>query len=57
MRGYRDLPPAPHDMRVLADQRSVDAFGAFIGAEESLLALLQESVRSHREMLSAMGSS
>ena len=39
MKGYRDLPPTPHDMRVLADQRSVDVFGAFIGAEEKSTSL------------------
>jgi hypothetical protein len=51
----RDLPPAPHDERALSDQRSIDVFRAFIGAEEDMLALLQENVREHRAMLSARG--
>jgi hypothetical protein len=55
MRGYRDLPAAPHDERLLADQRSNDVFTAFIGAEEALLGQLRKGVDSHRAMLSAMG--
>ena len=57
MRASRELPPAPHDEHVLADQRSIDVFGEFIAAEEEMLVLLQEGVSSHRTMLSAMGSS
>ena len=57
MRGYHDLPPAPHDMRSNCRSKIGRRFEAFIGAEEDLLALLQESVRSHRAMLSTMGSS
>ena len=57
MRGARDLPRAPHDETALADQKSIDVFRAFIGAEESMLALLQENVREHRAMLSAIESS
>jgi hypothetical protein len=56
MRGYRELPAAPHDEGVLADQRSLDVFGAFIGAEEEMLVQLQKNVRSHRAMSSATGS-
>jgi hypothetical protein len=56
MRDCRDLPVAPHDESVLADQRSIDVFRAFVDAEEAVLVQLQENVRSHRAMLSAMGS-
>jgi hypothetical protein len=56
MKGYRDLPPAAHDERILADQRSIDVFSAFIHAEEELLGQLQKGLDSHRAMLSAMRS-
>jgi hypothetical protein len=56
MRSYRDLPPAPHDEAVLADQKSIEIFAAFVGTEESLLAELQKSLRSHRAMLGAIRS-
>jgi hypothetical protein len=54
MRSYGDLPIAPHNEEVLADRRSIDAFSAFIEAEENMLTLLQENVRSDRDMLGAM---
>jgi hypothetical protein len=54
MRSYRDLPMAPHNEDVLADGASIDVFSAFIDAEENMLALLQENVRSDRDMLGAM---
>jgi hypothetical protein len=54
MKGYRDLPAAPHDERLLADQKSIEVFSAFIDAEEELLGQLRKSVASHREMLNAM---
>lgn len=57
MRGYRDLPAAPHDESVLADQRSIDVFTALIVAEEELLGQLQEDVESYRAMLNATGPS
>jgi hypothetical protein len=57
MRGYRDLPPAPHDEHLLADQKSVDVFTVFISAEEELLGQLQKGVDSHRAMSNAMGRS
>jgi hypothetical protein len=55
MRGYHDLPMAPHDESTLADQASLDVFASYVAAEESVLALLQESVAEHRAMLTAMG--
>ena len=54
MRSYRDLPAAPHDVSMLADQKSIDVFRAFIGAEEEMLVLLQENASKHRAMLSDM---
>ena len=56
MEGYRDLPAAPHDVHLLADQRSIDVFAAFITAEESLLGQLKDGVESHHAMLNAMKS-
>jgi hypothetical protein len=54
MRSYRDLPMAAHDQRVLADRTSIDVFSAFVDAEEGMLTMLQENVRSDRDMLGAM---
>jgi hypothetical protein len=57
MRGYRDLPAAPHDKRLLADQKSIEVFAAFIQAEEELIGQLQRGLASHHAMLSAMAAS
>ena len=54
MRSYRDLPVAAHDESVLADHDSLDVFAAFVRAEESVLARLQETAAEHRAMLGAM---
>jgi hypothetical protein len=54
MRGYRDLPVAAHDMDVIMDQRSLDAFTAMVLREQELSALLQERVKEHGEMLAAI---
>lgn len=54
MRAYRNLPAAPHDEGVLADQRSAEVFTAFLGAEEELSGQLQKGIDSHRAMLNAM---
>jgi hypothetical protein len=54
MRGYRDLPMASHDMGALTDQTSLDAFTAFVLRERELLALLQERVKEHGDMLAAV---
>lgn len=54
MRSYRDLPAAPHEPRALADQKSRDAFAAFVGAEESVLAFLEKDTAGHRAMLLAL---
>jgi hypothetical protein len=56
MTAAREVPPAPHDTRALADQTSIEVFAAFIGAEEGMLALLQENLSAHRAMLGAMRS-
>lgn len=55
MEASRDLPPAPHDEAALTDEMSIDAFRAFIGAEEDLMGLLQESISENRAMLGEMG--
>jgi hypothetical protein len=51
MRSYRDLPMGAHDESALSDRASLEVFAAFVRAEESLLALLQESAAEHRSML------
>jgi hypothetical protein len=54
MRGYRDLPMASHDMGVIMDQRSHDAFAALVSSEEDLFELIQERVNEHSRMLEEM---
>ena len=54
MRSYKDLPVGRHDESTLADRQSVDAFAAFVRAEESVLALLQDTVAEHNAMLGAL---
>jgi hypothetical protein len=57
MRGYRDLPMASHDMDVIMDKTSLDAFVAMVDYEKKLLALIQERVAEHDGMLQAMHES
>jgi hypothetical protein len=50
MRSYRDLPMAPHDETVLADQTSRAVFAAFLKAEEHALDLLRRMATEHAAM-------
>lgn len=43
MRGYRDLPAAPHHEEELADPVLMDVFARFVKIETELAAFLQES--------------
>ena len=54
MAGYRDLPPAPHDMTAMQSPEPRAAFERFVRREEELLALLQRGVDRDRAMLSSM---
>lgn len=54
MRGFRDLPPADHDMAKLMDAASVEVMGALVRAQEDVLALLQERAAQYGEMLRQM---
>ena len=54
MRGYRDLPPASHDMAKLMDAASVEVMEAMLRAQEELFSLLQERVAQHTAMLRQM---
>ena len=54
MRGYRDLPPAEHDIAKLMDAASVEVMGALVRAQEDVLALLQERAAQYGEMLRQM---
>jgi hypothetical protein len=51
MAGYRDLPMARHDMRVMADpQGQAAAFRYFVAAEQQLLELLQTKLQQEDPM-------
>jgi hypothetical protein len=54
MRGYRNLPMAGHDMAALMDKASLDVFAHLVARERDLLALMQDRVKEHDEMLEAM---
>jgi hypothetical protein len=54
MSGYRDLPMGRHDHSVMSSPQALEAFAAFLTAEQQLLALLQERLEQDREMLSQM---
>jgi hypothetical protein len=51
MRGYRDLPAAPHHEEELADPVLMEVFARFVGIETELAALLQTSVDHDQAML------
>jgi hypothetical protein len=53
MRGCHDLPMADHDMDVVMDRASADAFVALVDSESDLLELLQDRARDYAEMLAA----
>jgi hypothetical protein len=51
MRGYRDLPAAPHHEEELADPVLTDVFAKFVEIETELATLLQESANQDQAML------
>jgi hypothetical protein len=51
MRGYRDLPAAPHYEKELADPVLTEAFATFVKIETELAALLRASAEQDQEML------
>jgi len=54
MTGYRDLPMGRHDMTVMSDARTVDAFEKLVKTKQELLALLQRTKEQDEKMLAAM---
>jgi hypothetical protein len=50
MSGYRDLPMAPHDETVLADQPSRAVFATLLQAEERASELLRTMLAQHKAM-------
>ncbi|HYI12698.1 MAG TPA: hypothetical protein VEK57_26850 [Thermoanaerobaculia bacterium] len=55
MAGYRDLPMAIHDEAALMTPAATATFATYVQSERDLLHWLQDSVRQHTEMLSAIG--
>jgi hypothetical protein len=51
MAGYRDLPMGQHDMQLMTTPRVLEAFTAFLHAEQELLELLQARIERDRAML------
>lgn len=51
MAGCRDLPMGRHDAEALEDPRIVEAFEKLVKVEGELLALLQERLAEHSQML------
>lgn len=51
MRGYRDLPAAPHHEKELSDPVLTEVFAKFVEIETELAALLQASADQDQEML------
>lgn len=51
MRGYRDLPAAPHHEEELADPVLMEVFAKFVEIETELAALLQASADQDQAML------
>jgi hypothetical protein len=54
MTGYRDLPPAKHDEKVLSAPSFTAAFERFVTLKQELRALLEQEAESDRQMLEAM---
>jgi hypothetical protein len=50
MRGYRDLPMAPHEETVLSDAASRKVFAGFLEAEQRALDLLRGMAEQHTDM-------
>jgi hypothetical protein len=54
MRGYRDLPAAPHDMATLTDAASVETLAALVEAQKELSELLHQRATEYGAMLKQM---
>jgi hypothetical protein len=54
MRGYRDLPPAPHDMAPLMDAASVQMLAELVEAQRELGELMQQRADEYGAMLGQM---
>jgi hypothetical protein len=51
MAGHRDLPMGRHDMKVLTSAEVAAAFQRLINTEQELLALVEQQVHDHQNML------
>ena len=56
MSGYRDLPMGQHDMQRMTTPQVLDAFRAFLTAEQELLELLHGRIERDRAMLEIITS-
>jgi len=56
MRAARDLPMGKHDMQMMTTHAVLDAFAAFVDAEQELLALLRARLENDRGMLEVITS-
>ena len=54
MAGYRDLPMARHDLRVLASAENAEAFAKLVKVEQELADLLRGTIERQRQMLGQM---
>jgi hypothetical protein len=51
MAGYRELPMARHDLRVLASAENAEAFAKLVKVEQELADLLRGTIARQRQML------
>jgi hypothetical protein len=51
MAGYRDLPPAPHDLESMRSPELGEAFTRFLEAERELVAALEEAIARDEALL------
>jgi hypothetical protein len=56
MAGYRELPMADHDAKVMSDPKVAKAFEKFVKLEQELSVLLQDRVEQDHKMLVQMQS-
>ena len=56
MRAARDLPMGRHDMQLMTTSTVLEAFEAFVDAEQDLLSLLQARLELDRGMLEVIAS-
>lgn len=54
MRGYSELPPAPHDMAPLMDAASVETLSELVEAQRDLGELMQQRAAEYGAMLKQM---